>query len=742
MSASTLQLIILPAGIIAVLFAVYLARDVLSRDTGTKEMEDVAGTIFEGAVAFIRRQYTTIGILALVGAVVIGGVITIFETEQVADTKVFGLDLGWRTALAFLVGAACSMASGIIGMYISVKSNVRTAAAARRSLVEAVQVAMRGGAVSGFLVVALSLLGVYGIFSLFGGLGGGQSTKDAPFLIVGFGFGASFVALFAQLGGGIYTKAADVGSDLVGKVEKGIPEDDPRNAGVVADLVGDNVGDCAGRGADLFESTAAENIGAMILGVGVYAIASSLKWPSPEAWIFFPLVVRAFGLLSTIVAIFFVRGKEDENPMNILNRGYWVTTILSVFALLLVTNVMLQTNGNAPSGLPVWLYFFGAGVVGLATSVAFVYITQFYTAGSFRPVREIAEASKTGPATNIISGTAVGFETTFVTAITIGIALFASHWLGSEAHIINPDTGKDVGGIFGTAVATMAMLMTTAYILAMDTFGPITDNAGGIAEFSRAEAGAREITDRLDAVGNTTKALTKGYAIASASLAAFLLFSAYIDKVNLIEARRILAGVPGAALLTSVNLANVSVFIAALIGAMLVYFFSSLAIRAVGTTAQSIIVEVRRQFREMPGIMDYSQRPDYARVVDITTKAALREMIAPGVVAVATPIIVGLLLGAEAVAGMLMVGTIAGVMLATVLNNGGGAWDNAKKYIESGHLKDEDGNVLGKGSDAHAAAVVGDTVGDPFKDTAGPSLHVLVKLLATITLVLAPLFIR
>jgi K(+)-stimulated pyrophosphate-energized sodium pump len=739
MSASTLQLIILPAGIIAVLFAVYLARDVLSRDTGTKEMEDVAGTIFEGAVAFIRRQYTTIGVLAVVGAFVIAGVISIFETEKVADTKTFGLDLGWRTGLAFLVGAACSMASGIIGMYISVKANVRTAAAARRSLVEAVQVAMRGGAVSGFLVVALSLLGVYGIFSLFGGLSGGQATHDAPFLIVGFGFGASFVALFAQLGGGIYTKAADVGSDLVGKVEKGIPEDDPRNAGVVADLVGDNVGDCAGRGADLFESTAAENIGAMILGVGVFTIALNAGWPNPTAWIFFPLVVRAFGLLSTIVAIFFVRGKEDENPMNILNRGYWVTTILSVFALLLVTNVMLQTNGNAPSGLPVWVYFFGAGVVGLATSVAFVYITQFYTAGSFRPVREIAEASKTGPATNIISGTAVGFETTFVTAITIGIALIASHWLGEQAGIrqtLADGTSRDVGGIFGTAVATMAMLMTTAYILAMDTFGPITDNAGGIAEFSRAEAGAREITDRLDAVGNTTKALTKGYAIASASLAAFLLFSAYIDKVNLIHTNR------GEALLTSVNLANVSVFVAALIGAMLVYFFSSLAIRAVGTTAQAIIVEVRRQFREMPGIMDYSQRPDYARVVDITTKAALREMIAPGVVAVATPIIVGLLLGAEAVAGMLMVGTIAGVMLATVLNNGGGAWDNAKKYIESGHLKDDQGNVLGKGSDAHAAAVVGDTVGDPFKDTAGPSLHVLVKLLATITLVLAPLFIR
>jgi K(+)-stimulated pyrophosphate-energized sodium pump len=739
MSADTLQLIILPAGIIAVLFALYLARDILSRDTGTKEMQDVAGTIFEGAVAFIRRQYTTIAILAVVGAVVIGAVITIFETAQVADTKTFGIDLGWRTSLAFLVGAACSMASGIIGMYISVKSNVRTAAAARRSLVEAVQVAMRGGAVSGFLVVALSLLGVYGIFTVFGGLSGGQATHDAPFLIVGFGFGASFVALFAQLGGGIYTKAADVGSDLVGKVEKGIPEDDPRNAGVVADLVGDNVGDCAGRGADLFESTAAENIGAMILGVGVFTIALNAGWPNPTAWIFFPLVVRAFGLLSTIVAIFFVRGKETEDPMNMLNRGYWVTTILSVGALLLTTNVMLQTNGNAPSGLPVWLYFFGAGVVGLATSVAFVYITQFYTAGSFRPVREIAEASRTGPATNIISGTAVGFETTFVTAITIGIALIASHWLGEQAGIrqtLADGSSRDVGGIFGTAVATMAMLMTTAYILAMDTFGPITDNAGGIAEFSRAEAGAREITDRLDAVGNTTKALTKGYAIASASLAAFLLFSAYIDKVNLIHTNR------NEALLSSVNLANVSVFVAALIGAMLVYFFSSLAIRAVGKTAQSIIVEVRRQFREMPGIMDYSQRPDYARVVDITTRAALREMIAPGLVAVATPIIVGLLLGAEAVAGMLMVGTIAGVMLATVLNNGGGAWDNAKKYIESGNLKAADGTVLGKGSDAHAAAVVGDTVGDPFKDTAGPSLHVLVKLLATITLVLAPLFIR
>jgi K(+)-stimulated pyrophosphate-energized sodium pump len=743
MDASALQLIIPIAGIAAVLFAIYLARDVLSRDKGPQAMQDVADTIREGADAFIKRQYTTIGALAVVGAVVIGAVITAFETKDVADTGTFGIDLGIRTGFAFLVGAVCSMASGIIGMYISVRSNVRTAAAARRSLVEAVQVAMRGGAVSGFLVVALSLLGVYGIFGAFGGLSGGQGTHDAPFLIVGFGFGASFVALFAQLGGGIYTKAADVGSDLVGKVEAGIPEDDPRNAAVIADLVGDNVGDCAGRGADLFESTAAENIGAMILGVGAFAIATAAGWPNPQAWIFFPLVVRGFGLLATIVAIFFVRGSETENPMNMLNRGYWVTTILSVVGLLITTNVMMNTGTSlGANGIAPWIWFFLAGVVGLATSVAFVYITQYYTAGTYRPVREIAEASKTGPATNIIAGMAVGFETTFVTAITIGIALFASHWLGTQAGLKAAD-GHDVGGIFGTAVATMGMLMTTAFILAMDTFGPITDNAGGVAEFSRAEAGAREITDRLDAVGNTTKALTKGYAIASASLAAFLLFSAYIDKVNLIIGRQIEAGTQGArVLLTSVNLANVDVFIAGLIGAMLVYFFSSLAIRAVGTTAQAIIVEVRRQFREMPGIMDYSQRPDYARVVDITTRAALRQMVLPGAVAVATPIIVGLLLGHEAIAGMLMVGTIAGVLLATVLNNGGGAWDNAKKYIESGNLKDDDGNVIGKKTPAHAAAVVGDTVGDPFKDTAGPSLHVLVKLLATITLVLAPLFIR
>src|SRR4051812_45156733 len=403
----TINLIIPLAGLAAVLFAIYLARWVIKQDQGTQAMQDVASTIYEGAVAFIRRQYVTIGVLALVASVIVGAVIAIVNTPEVSDTTINGVQLGVYTAIAFLVGAACSMASGIIGMFISVKANLRTAAAARHSLVGAVQVAMRGGAVSGFLVVALSLLGVYGIFVAFGGF---TNPAQAPFLIVGFGFGASFVALFAQLGGGIYTKAADVGSDLVGKVEAGIPEDDPRNAGVIADLVGDNVGDCAGRGADLFESTAAENIGAMILGVAVYFIALASGWPHPEAWIFFPLVVRGFGLIGTIISVaFFIRGKEDEDPMKILNRGYWATTILAVVGLAIATYFMMNTGSQTGAyNLPTWVWFFLAGCVGLVTSVAFVYITQYYTAGGWRPVKEIAEASRTGPATNIISGVSVG----------------------------------------------------------------------------------------------------------------------------------------------------------------------------------------------------------------------------------------------------------------------------------------------------------------------------------------------
>jgi K(+)-stimulated pyrophosphate-energized sodium pump len=623
-------------------------------------------------------------------------------------------------------------------MYNSVRSNLRTAAAAQHSLKDAITVSLRGGAVSGFLVVALSLLGVSAIFGIYSNLLG-NPPEITPFLIIGFGFGASFVALFAQLGGGIYTKAADVGADLVGKVEAGIPEDDPRNAGVIADLVGDNVGDCAGRGADLFESMSAENIGAMILGVAIFSVTGRIEW------VMFPLVLRSFGILAAMVGVlsvtWFARDDGTQNPMTPLNMGFYLLSALSVVGLFITTYVLLEDA---------WGWYFACGIVGILTGFAFVYITQYYTAGSWRPVQEIAEASRTGPATNIIIGTAVGFETTAVTAITIGLALVSSFVLGSHADITSADGAPlpaFTTGIFGTAVATMGMLMAAAYILAMDTFGPITDNAGGIAEFSGAPEGTRHITDALDTVGNTTKALTKGYAVGSAGLAAFLLFGAYLDKVKEILRIPLTDEIP-------VNVANVDVFVAGLLGVMLVFLFSSLAIRAVGAAAGSIIQEVRRQFREKPGIMQGTERPDYARAVDITARAALRQMIAPGVLAVGMPIVVGLIFryvrpndeipggtGWMAVGGLMIVGTIGGLMLATFLNNSGGAWDNAKKFIEAGEMKAADGTVIKKASSEHAAAVVGDTVGDPFKDTAGPALHVLIKLLATVTLVLAPLFI-
>ncbi len=680
-------------------------------------MQKVADAIFKGAMAFLNRQYRTIAILAIFAAIIIGLLLALLGLTTKANA--IDWNLGWRTSLAFLIGALCSGISGYIGMYVAVRSNSRTASAATRSLGEALMVSLRGGAVSGFLVVSLSLLGVTGVFLLYGGL---TNPSVAPELIVGFGFGASFVALFAQLGGGIYTKAADVGADLVGKVEAGIPEDDPRNPAVIADLVGDNVGDCAGRGADLFESTAAENIGAMILGVAMYSFAKQAGMANPQDWILFPLVVRAFGSIASMIGLMFVGGATEENPMLALNRGYYVAAGLSAVFMIGVVFVMLGGN---------MLWFAWAGLVGIATSIAFVFITQYYTAGQWRPVKQIAQASRTGPATNIVAGLAVGFETTAATAISIGIALILSYWLGSQS-------GFPHGGIYGTAVATMGMLMTCAYILSMDTFGPITDNAGGINEMSHAPADARRITDALDAVGNTTKALTKGYAVASAALAAFLLFSAYLDKVT--EVMRGRPGVPANFTFDTVNLAKVDVFVGALLGTMLVYLFSSLAIRAVQRAASKIIEEVRRQFQADPGIMAGTSRPDYGKCVDITTQAALREMVAPGLLAVGMPVVVGLVLRYEATAGFLMVGTIAGIILATVLNNGGGAWDNAKKYIEAGYLK-IDGETVGKKTMAHAAAVVGDTVGDPFKDTAGPSLHVLVKLLSTITLVLAPLFI-
>ena len=728
--------------LLAMGFAFYLSRWVLAKDTGTREMRKVSDAIFTGAQAYLRRQYRTIALLAVGAGIVIGVLLALISSAHgTAFTGNDRVSIGLRTAVSFFIGAFCSGVAGYIGMQVAVRSNIRVASAASRSLGDALLVSLRGGAVSGFLVISLSLLGVTVVYLIFGGT---NTPLVTPTNIVGFGFGASFVALFAQLGGGIYTKAADVGADLVGKVEAGIPEDDPRNPAVIADLVGDNVGDCAGRGADIFESTAAENIGAMILGAAVAAaIAGTRGAKNPPVWVIFPLVVVGVGIICSMIGLLVVRKSRVKEPgqaggkdpgeiaMGQLNVGFYTTAALSIVAIFVLTYLLL---GNA-AGNTHWWAFGLAGLIGIANSIAFVFITQYYTSGTYRPVREIAEACKTGPATTIISGLAVGFENTAMPAIAIGLALIGSYYLGGlGAPAGFHTTGVNIYGIYGTAVATLGMLMSAGYILAMDTFGPITDNAGGIVEMSGAPESVRNITDALDGVGNTTKALTKGYGIGSAALAAFLLFSAYLDIVQSHTSKLIGGGY-------NVNLANPPVFIAALLGAMLIFLFSSLAIRAVGSAAQGMITEVRRQFRANPKIMTGEAEPDYARCVDISTSAALRQMVWPGILVVGMPVLVGVILGPEAAAGLLMVGTIGGIMMALVMNNGGGAWDNAKKYIEAGYLKDENGNVLGKRSPAHEAGVVGDTVGDPFKDTAGPSLHIVIKLLSTITLVLAPIFI-
>jgi K(+)-stimulated pyrophosphate-energized sodium pump len=704
--------LVLSISILSLVFAGFLARHVLSKDTGTEAMQEISNAIREGAEAFLSRQNRTIGMFAVLLAVVIFVLYAFVRPPNPSD-PVPPVQLAFWTTFSFAFGALCSTVAGYVGMWVSIRSNIRTASAARTSLNEALQIALRGGAVSGLFVVAMSLLGVGGLYALLKFLG--HDPQKIPYTIVGYAFGASFVALFAQLGGGIYTKAADVGADLVGKVEAGIPEDDPRNPAVIADLVGDNVGDCAGRGADLFESTAAENIGAMILGVSLYQYFGL-------SGILFPLVARAFGLIASIIGVMVVSTREDGDPMSGLNRGYYVTTFLAAAGFLLATRWLLHTD-KAPEA---WLYFFACGAIGLAMAQAFVYITQYYTEYKYRPVKAIAEASQTGPATNIITGIAVGFECTALPTLVISVAIIASYYLG-RASGIDPSQPAHAG-LFGTAVATMGMLATAAYILAMDTFGPITDNAGGIVEMSQQPEDIRKKTDRLDAVGNTTKALTKGYAIGSAALAAFLLFSAYLEEVGHY-------GQP----LKSVDISKPEVFVGGLLGAMLVFLFSALAIRAVGTAAYYVINEVRRQFKADPGILAGTSKPDYGRCVDIVTIGALKQMVPPGALAVGMPIAVGVVfkafhVGAEAVAALLMIGTIGGILMATFLNNAGGAWDNAKKFVETGMYG-------GKRSEAHKAAVVGDTVGDPFKDTAGPSIHVLIKLLATITLVMAPLFI-
>jgi K(+)-stimulated pyrophosphate-energized sodium pump len=741
--------LILGTAVIALAFAGWLIRNVLGRDRGTPEMTLVSDAIRSGAEAFLRRQNRTIVTMAGLLACVVFGLYYGFVAKAKGLTGVPRFELSaWMTG-SFVLGALCSMLAGYVGMWISIRANSRVAAGARTSLDAALTTALRGGAVAGLFVVTLSVLGVaalfFGAYALGGGFGpdpiaAQKVAVKIPLLIAGYGFGASFVALFAQVGGGIYTKAADVGADLVGKVEAGIPEDDARNPAVIADLVGDNVGDCAGRGADLFESISAESIGAMILGATLFQ-ANPGKVGSALGVLCFPLIANAFGILASIFGVMAVKTDGEEDPMDALSRGFYVTALLAAVGFAGTTIWLFG---------PFWFMFFACGMVGIATSLAFVYITLYFTESRYRPVQRIAEASVTGPATNVIEGVAVGYASTAAPALVVSVALLASYKLGEMS-------GLTHAGLFGTAVAVMGMLGTAGYVLAMDTFGPITDNAGGIVEMSigASDPTVRERTDRLDAAGNTTKALTKGYAVGSAALAAYLLFSAVIDDIN--ELGRAL---PKPTQLLSVNLMKPAVFVGGLLGAMLVYWFSSMCIRAVGRSAQGVIAEVRRQFaglERVNGAIVFPEgwRPDYGACVDIVTRDALRQMIAPGLAAVLTPVAFGLtirflkpendpLLAAEAVTGFLMVATITGVLTALFLNNSGGAWDNAKKYVESGAhggkwLTGPDGTPIK--NPVHAAAVVGDTVGDPFKDTAGPSLHVLVKMLATITLVLVPLFL-
>ncbi|QHK17074.1 MAG: sodium-translocating pyrophosphatase [Methanomassiliicoccales archaeon Mx-03] len=714
----TLLFMIPVAAVIAVIFAAYFFKYVWSKDKGTPEMQEISDAIETGAMAYLKRQYKTIGIISVIVAIVIA--LVGFAAESFEDY------LNYRVAIAFLIGAGFSILSGFIGMKVSVNSNIRTASAARTSLNDAFKVSFRGGAISGIVVSTLSLVGLFVVFLAYYYWCGEDMTMTLH-SVVGYAFGASFAALFAQLGGGIYTKAADVGADLVGKVEAGIPEDDPRNPAVIADLVGDNVGDCAGRGADIFESTAAEIIGSMVIGL---AVVHALGDAASYNWIYLPLVLIAFGLIASLIGIFVVRLKDDNSDViKSMNVGYYLTVVLVVVFLFLATYMVLGQS----EGIDNWYMFAGAGLVGIILGLAIVFITQYYT-GDHKPVKSIAESSETGPATNVIQGISIGMESTVLPVVCIVVAIIATYLLGYAAAPEGADAATF--GLYGTAIGTIAMLGSSAFILAMDTFGPITDNGGGIAEMSNQPSEVRDRTDKLDSAGNTTKALTKGYAMASAALAAFLLFAAFFEIVAEVKGETITE-------VMHVDLGDPLIFVGGLVGAVLVFFFASLAIRAVSKAAGEMIEEVRRQFREDPGIMAGTSKPDTAKCVDIATRGALKAMVVPALLPILVPIVFGLIYrycltdyvqAYEAVGALIMVGTIVGILMANFLNNGGGAWDNAKKYIE-------EGNHGGKGSPAHAAAVVGDTVGDPFKDTAGPSIHVLVKLLSTICLVTAVLFI-